>query len=85
MAARTSSKVNDALCTLRARVGVLCAAIALCMLHDARAQSVQDLVDLSFEELSQIQVTSVSKRAEPLSRSPAAIYVISATTSAARA
>jgi iron complex outermembrane receptor protein len=47
------------------------------MLHDARAQSVQDLVDLSFEELSQIEVTSVSKRAEPLSRSPAAIYVIS--------
>ena len=36
-----------------------------------------DLGDLSIEELSQIEITSVSKRPEPLSEAPAAIYVIS--------
>jgi iron complex outermembrane recepter protein len=55
----------------------LCAAVALLAIVDARAQSVHELVDLSFEELSQIEVTSVSKRSEPLARSPAAVYVIS--------
>lgn len=38
--------------------------------------SARDLADLSIEELSQIEVTSVSKRAEPLAESPAAIYVL---------
>jgi iron complex outermembrane receptor protein len=41
------------------------------------AQSPAELGDLSIEELAQVQVTSVSKRAEPLSGAPAAIYVIS--------
>jgi outer membrane receptor protein involved in Fe transport len=36
-----------------------------------------DLGGLSIEELSQIEITSVSKRPEPLSEAPAAIYVIS--------
>lgn len=41
------------------------------------AQSVEDLQGLSIEELVQVEVTSASKRAEPLSEAPAAIYVIS--------
>ncbi len=43
----------------------------------ASAQTLAQLQDLSIEELAQIQVTSVSKRAEPLGEAPAAIYVIS--------
>ena len=52
--------------------GGACAAQAMVQVAVTR-----DLGDLSIEELSQIQVMSVSKRAEPLSQSPAAIYVIS--------
>ena len=37
----------------------------------------RDLVDLSLEQLADILVTSVSRRAETLSQAPAAIYVIS--------
>ena len=47
-----------------------------CTMRNAAAQSVQDLANLSIEELSQVEVTSVSKRPEPLSQSPAAVYVI---------
>jgi iron complex outermembrane receptor protein len=43
----------------------------------ALAQSVEDLQNLSIEELANIQISSVSKSAEPLSDAPAAIYVIS--------
>ncbi|MGB5079692.1 MAG: TonB-dependent receptor, partial [Burkholderiales bacterium] len=35
-----------------------------------------DLADLSIEELSRIEITSVARRAEPLSEAPAAIFVI---------
>jgi iron complex outermembrane receptor protein len=42
----------------------------------AGAQSLRRLGDLSIEELAQIEITSVSKRSEPLSDAPAAIYVI---------
>jgi hypothetical protein len=42
----------------------------------AGAQSLQRLGDLSIEELSQIEITSVSKRSEPLSDAPAAIFVM---------
>lgn len=35
-----------------------------------------DLIDLSLEELSTIEVTSVSKRAERLAEAPASIFVI---------
>jgi iron complex outermembrane receptor protein len=48
---------------------------SLCMLS-ARAEAEADLASMSIEELSQIEVTSVSKRAQPLSNAPAAIYVI---------
>jgi iron complex outermembrane receptor protein len=47
--------------------------------HVASAQSLAalpDLGDLSIEELSEIEITSVSKPPEPLSEAPAAIYVI---------
>ena len=37
---------------------------------------VNDLSNLSIEELAQVQVRSVSKRAEPLSGAPASLYVI---------
>jgi iron complex outermembrane receptor protein len=40
------------------------------------ARSIEELRDLSLDQLAQIQVTSVSKSAEPLSDAPAAIYVI---------
>jgi len=42
----------------------------------ACAQSLRELSDLSLEELSQVEITSVSKRPEPLSDAPAAVYVI---------
>jgi len=40
------------------------------------AQAPIDLANLSIEELGEIQVTSVSKRAEPVREAPSAIYVI---------
>jgi iron complex outermembrane receptor protein len=43
---------------------------------DTKAKQPQDLKKLSLEELSQIEVTSVSRRPESLSRTPAAISVI---------
>lgn len=42
----------------------------------ARAAEVERLSTLSLEELTDVQVTSVSKVSEPLSSAPAAIYVI---------
>jgi iron complex outermembrane receptor protein len=45
--------------------------------HASAAESpLQDLAGLSLEELSSIRVTSVSKRAEPLSEAPASVFVI---------
>jgi iron complex outermembrane receptor protein len=43
---------------------------------DARAQTVEQLQQLSISELSSLDVSSVSKAAQPLSQAPAAIYVI---------
>ncbi len=40
------------------------------------AQTLAQLQDLSIEELARIQVTTVSRRPEPLSEAPAAIFVI---------
>ena len=42
----------------------------------AAAQAPDDLASLSIEELSQIKVRSASKREEPLSAAPTALYVI---------
>jgi iron complex outermembrane receptor protein len=57
--------------------GLLALSLAAAAGH-ARADAVtsQDLANLSIEELGRIQVTSVSKRTEPLSQAPSAIYVI---------
>ncbi len=41
-----------------------------------RAGARDDLAHMSLEDLSSVEVTSVSKSAEPLSRAPSAIYVI---------
>lgn len=63
---------------MRGRPGGKCmAAAALAALAPAaHAQSVTELAELSIEELAQVEVTSASKRAEPVSGAPTAIYVI---------
>ncbi|MEO6749772.1 MAG: TonB-dependent receptor plug domain-containing protein, partial [Casimicrobiaceae bacterium] len=73
--------VLRALRSPRARIAgalplVIVLVLAVCTMRNAGAQSVQDLANLSIEELSQVEVTSVSKRPEPLIQSPAAVYVI---------
>ncbi|HTI87464.1 MAG TPA: TonB-dependent receptor [Alphaproteobacteria bacterium] len=68
--------------TSAARAAIVCALIAgtltIARSAVAAAPSIEDLSRLSIEELSAIdlQVTSVSRRPEPLSKAPAAIYVI---------
>jgi iron complex outermembrane recepter protein len=44
----------------------------------AHAQNAADVNALSLEQLANVEVTSVSRRPEPLSQAPAAIYVITA-------
>jgi iron complex outermembrane receptor protein len=62
----------------RARRSGVAVAIACLALPGGRAvaQSVEELRDLSLEQLSNIQISSVSKSAQPLSDAPAAVYVI---------
>ena len=55
--------------------GLLVAAL-LFQTNPSFAQSVEDLRDLSIEELANIQISSVSKSVEPLGDAPAAIFVI---------
>jgi iron complex outermembrane receptor protein len=64
---------------LLACAAVACFGLPGVLALPARAEevpSVGDLGRLSLEELSEVQVTSVSKHNEPLSRAPAAVYVI---------
>lgn len=67
-------------CTLpQKKFPVLAAALCAAglLLSPARAaESDPDLADMSLEQLSNIKVTSVSRRAEPLATAPASIYVI---------
>lgn len=49
---------------------------ALAQGDEASPPPIEELSRLSIEELAQVQVTSVSKRAEPLSEAAAALYVI---------
>lgn len=65
----------------------LCAGAALGALAPARAlaetaadapETVEDLRELSIEQLAQIEVRSASKQAEPISRAPTSIFVITA-------
>ena len=44
----------------------------------ARAQDTPDVNRLSIEQLANVEVTSVSRRPEPLNQAPAAVYVITA-------
>jgi iron complex outermembrane receptor protein len=46
--------------------------------HLGAAAATGDLADLSLEELGNLQITSVSKRAEPLSGAPASVFVLTA-------
>ena len=55
------------------------AAVTLCSTVSALAQTEPRLGELSLEALGNLQITSVSKRAERLSDAPTAIYVITAT------
>ncbi|HET7133410.1 MAG TPA: TonB-dependent receptor [Gammaproteobacteria bacterium] len=51
--------------------------LAACVIAaTAAAQAAPSAFDLSIEELGQIQVTTASRRAETLSRTPASVYVI---------
>jgi iron complex outermembrane receptor protein len=57
-------------------------ALSLIVMHahaEEPAQGVQDIADLSLEELANVQVTSVSKRPESLSNAASSIFVISGT------
>lgn len=61
------------------RVSGRCAAFVLltgAAVAPASAQSLGDLRTMSIEQLAQIEVRSASKREEPLSSAPAALYVI---------
>jgi iron complex outermembrane recepter protein len=67
---------------LRTRVAPgmwFCAAglLAVTAAWPARGQTVEELRDLSIDQLANVQVTSVAKSAQKLSDAPAAIYVIS--------
>jgi iron complex outermembrane recepter protein len=61
---------------LRARANAVWLGALLLAAAHAESQSLRELSDLSLEELSQVEITSVSKRPEPLSQAPAAVYVI---------
>lgn len=60
-----------------ARPSLLAACVGAALALPAAAQD-QNLVDLSIEELANIQVTSVSKRPERLQDAPASVFVITA-------
>jgi len=54
------------------------AAAAIALAGSAAAQTVRDLAALSIEELGEVEITSASKRAEPLAQATAAVFVITA-------
>ena len=61
---------------MRIAIGTVAVGSILLWAGRANAEEQPDLADLSIEQLAQIKVTSASKQAEPLSRAPAALYVI---------
>jgi iron complex outermembrane receptor protein len=61
---------------MRTAMGAVALGSMLLWAGRANAEEQPDLSDLSIEQLAQIKVTSASKQAEPLSRAPAALYVI---------
>ena len=54
----------------------LCASWLLVPLAGAQGSEEEQLAHMSLQDLANVEVTSVSKTAEPLSQAPAAIYVI---------
>ena len=54
----------------------LCLALSMASVARGSPDDEADLLDLSFEDLMQIVVTSVSKRAQKLSEAPAAVTVL---------
>jgi iron complex outermembrane receptor protein len=58
-------------------VAAVLAAVAVQQISPAQAQSVEQLRNLSIEDLANVEVTSVSKTSERLSDAAAAVYVIS--------
>jgi iron complex outermembrane receptor protein len=67
------SDIASITCTLIAALAFLTLPVRL-----ARAQSIEDLQNLSIDQLANISITSVSRRPEKLSDAAAAIYVITA-------
>jgi iron complex outermembrane receptor protein len=55
---------------------IACAGAAFCLFPALAAERVSSLADLTLEQLANIEVTSVSGRAERLSDAPASIFVI---------
>lgn len=51
-------------------------AIAMLPLTQAHAQTVEELREMSIDDLAQVNVTSVSKTDQPLADAPASIYVV---------
>ena len=73
---RSQCRVDrDSLWCIRMGVAVVLAAIAG---RQAHGQSIEELGRLSIEELANINITSVTKSPEPLSRAAAAVFVITA-------
>ena len=85
----TPSRATDCLCREQRKVGrgIIAAAISLCFFVAAHrsiaapgdqgdALSTSSLKTLSIEDLMNLEITSVSKRGEPLSDAAAAVYVI---------
>jgi iron complex outermembrane receptor protein len=58
--------------------GLLSASLAIAAGADVQSLPQADLSDLSLEQLSNIEVTSVSKRPESIAEAPSSIYVITA-------
>lgn len=69
---------SNALRTMGRSCGVATLALALISPAIAQESATGDLADLSLEELSNIEITSVSKHGQRLSDAPASIYVITA-------
>ncbi len=69
-------------CALLAGVALLAAWPATAVAQEAatpnNVQSTDPLGQLSLEELSQVEVTSVSRRAQPVGEAPASVFVITA-------
>jgi iron complex outermembrane receptor protein len=61
-----------------ARAAALLCGLSACGVAGAQSFQTAALADLSLEELANIEITSVSRRAERLSEAPASVYVITA-------